>query len=63
MLVLNDLQEEAINNAITFVHEVGYKDRNALLVEAMCALASIETIMNMARAEKEKDLPKQIQFK
>jgi hypothetical protein len=61
MVVLNDLQEEAINNAIMFVHEVGYKDRNALLVEAMCALSSIETVM--ALAKKEKDLPKQIQFK
>lgn len=61
MVVLNDLQEEAINNAIMFVHEVGYKDRNALLVEAMCALASIETVM--ALAKKEKDLPKQIQSK
>ena len=61
MVVLNDLQEEAINNAIMFVHEVGYRDRNALLVEAMCALSSIETVM--ALAKKEKDLPKQTQFK
>lgn len=61
MVVLNDLQEEAINNAIMFVHEVGYKDHEALLIETMCALSSIETVM--ALAKKEKDLPKQIQFK
>lgn len=61
MVVLNDLQEEAINNAIAFVHEVGYSDHEALLIETMCALASIETVM--ALAKKEKDLPKQIQFK
>jgi hypothetical protein len=61
MVVLNDLQEEAINNAIMFVHEVGYSDHEALLIETMCALSSIETVM--ALAKKEKDLPKQIQFK
>ena len=33
----------------------------ALLIETMCALSSIETVM--ALAKKEKDLPKQTQFK
>ena len=60
MVVLSDLQERAITEAISFVYEMGYSDHEALLIEAMCALPSIDTVM--ALAKKEKDLPKQTQF-
>lgn len=52
-LTLTGPQMEAIDNAISYVWEVGFSDKTRLLVEAMSALLSIETVLDLARTDRE----------
>ena len=50
--ILNEEQMSRIDSAITLVWDTGYKDKTALLVEAMSAIAVIDTVLGMAEKEK-----------
>ena len=38
----------SIENAITIVYETGYKDKMKLLIEAVVAISTIDTIIELA---------------
>lgn len=50
--ILTEKQANKINNAISLVWETGYSDKTTLLVEAMSAIAVIETVLELAEKEK-----------
>lgn len=52
VLTLTGPQTKAIDNAISYVWEVGFSDKTRLLVEAISALTSIETVLELARTER-----------
>lgn len=54
-LTLTGPQMEAIDNAIAYVWDVGFSDKTRLLVEAMSALLSIETVLGLARTERDQN--------
>lgn len=55
VLTLTGPQMEAIDNAISYVWDVGFSDKTRLLVEAMSALLSIETVLGLARTERDQN--------
>lgn len=54
-VTLTDKEVRKIMDSIEFIYEVGYKDKTALLIEAMCAISTIETVMDLAEHYPEDD--------
>lgn len=47
-ITLNADEVEAIKEAISFAFETGYSDKGIALIESVAALATIDTVMNLA---------------
>lgn len=52
-LKLTERELASIENAITIVYEAGYKDKMVTLIEAMAALSTIDTIIELAESRQQ----------